>query len=154
MKIKFKRRQRNRIRKFLSGFHGKERTDLYRVFTAIAYLVHTGCQWKMLPRYYPPPGTVYYHFRKWSESTNLVFFLRRLVGGTVAARWGDGCVVECVKSNFGTAEFRPLSGRWVVERTNSWLENYRRLCRNYERYLSSARAMTYLAAILFMLRLC
>ena len=81
MKIKFKRRQRNRIRKFLSGFHGKERTDLYRVFTAIAYLVYTGCQWKMLPRYYPPPGTVYYHFRKWSESTNLVFFLRRLVGG-------------------------------------------------------------------------
>jgi len=36
----------------------------------------------------------------------------------------------------------------MVERTNYWLENYRRLCRNYERYLSSARAMTYLAAIL------
>ncbi|MEF2643650.1 MAG: transposase [Paramuribaculum sp.] len=57
-----------------------------------------------------------------------------------------------IRCNFGTAEFRPLSGRWVVERTNSWLENYRRLCRNYERCLSSARAMTYLAAILFMLR--
>ena len=66
----------------------------------------------------------------------------------------ENCIIECVKSNFGTAEFRPLSGRWVVERTNYWLENYRRLCRNYERYLSSARAMTYLAAILFMLRYC
>ncbi len=42
MKIKFKRRQRKRIRKFQSGFHGKERTDLYKVFTAIAYLIYTG----------------------------------------------------------------------------------------------------------------
>ncbi|ROT16062.1 hypothetical protein EEL48_03130 [Muribaculaceae bacterium Isolate-102 (HZI)] len=23
----------------------------YKIFTAIAYLVYTGCQWKMLPRY-------------------------------------------------------------------------------------------------------
>ncbi|MCH5220162.1 MAG: transposase [Muribaculaceae bacterium] len=61
-------------------------------------------------------------------------------------------VVECVKSNSGTSEFRPISGRWVVERTNAWLECYRRLCRNYERYLSTARAMTYFASILFMLR--
>lgn len=51
MKIKFKHCRRKRIRKFLSGFHGKERTDLYKIFTAIAYLVYTGCQWKMLPRY-------------------------------------------------------------------------------------------------------
>ncbi|MDE6098324.1 MAG: hypothetical protein K2G24_05500 [Muribaculaceae bacterium] len=40
----------------------------------------------------------------------------------------------------------------MVERTNAWLENFRRLCRNYERYLSTARTMTYLASILFMLR--
>ena len=64
----------------------------------------------------------------------------------------NNIVVECVKSNFGTSEFRPVSGRWVVERTNAWLECYRRLCRNYERYLSTAQAMTYFASILFMLR--
>lgn len=172
----------------------------------------------MLPSYYPPPTTVYYHFRKWSESTNLVFFLRRPVAevrrktgrkprptvvvtdsrsvrsGYAQSQKGvdgfkkvkgvylllkdmrlyyqsvslvkadkgycdvgsglDGCIVECVKSNSGTAEVRPLSGRRVVERTDSWPENYRRLCRNYERCLSSARAMTNLAAILFMLRYC
>gem|GEM_PF-1698765 len=51
MKIKFRHCRRKRIRKFLSGFHGKERTDLYKIFTAIAYLVYTGCQWKMMPRY-------------------------------------------------------------------------------------------------------
>ncbi len=64
----------------------------------------------------------------------------------------DGFTIECVKSNFGTHQFIPISGRWVVERTNAWLENFRRLCRNYERYLSTARTMTYLASILFMLR--
>ncbi len=51
MKIKFKHCRRKRIRKFLSGFHGKERTGLYKIITAIAYPVYTGCQWKMLPRY-------------------------------------------------------------------------------------------------------
>ena len=51
MKMKFKHCQPKRIRKLLSGFHGKERTDLYKIFTAIAYMVCTGCQWKMLTRY-------------------------------------------------------------------------------------------------------
>ena len=64
----------------------------------------------------------------------------------------DGFVVECVKSNFGTQRFIPISGRRVVERTNAWHDNFRRLCRNYERYLSTARAMAYMASILFMLR--
>ncbi len=96
MKIKFKPCQRKRIRKFLSGFHGKERTDLYKIFTAIAYLVYTGCQWKMLPQYYPPPRTVYYNFRKWSESTKLVFFLRSLVaeGRRKMSRKSCACTIH------------------------------------------------------------
>ena len=60
--------------------------------------------------------------------------------------------IECVKSNSGTSEFRPLEGRWVVERTFSWHDNYRRLCRNYERYLTIAKTMAYFASILFLLR--
>ncbi len=64
----------------------------------------------------------------------------------------DGMVVECVESNFGTSDFIPLSGRQVVERTNAWLDNFSRLCRNYERYPATARTMAYLASILFMLR--
>lgn len=58
----------------------------------------------------------------------------------------------CVKSNFGTAEFRPIHGRWVVERTFSWLQNYRRMMRNYEQHLLTARAMALLASVFFMLR--
>lgn len=60
--------------------------------------------------------------------------------------------LECVKSNFGTSEFKPIRGRWVVERTFSWLQNYRRMMRNYEQHQHTARAMAVLAAMFFMLR--
>ena len=37
--------------------------------------------------------------------------------------------------------------RWVVERTFSWLDNYRRLARNYERVCENATNMTITAEI-------
>lgn len=63
-----------------------------------------------------------------------------------------GIRIECVKSNFGTPDFIPIQGRWVVERTFSWLQNYRRLMRNYEQYCHTARAVTVMASVFFMLR--
>lgn len=64
----------------------------------------------------------------------------------------DMPVLECVKSNFGTPDFIPIQGRWVVERTFSWMENYRRLTRNYERLLKVARHMFIVGCVFFMLR--
>ena len=63
-----------------------------------------------------------------------------------------GLEIQCVKSNFGTPDFIPLEGRWVVEALFSWLSNYRRLPRNYEKYLDTARGMTLIACVMFMLR--
>ncbi len=63
-----------------------------------------------------------------------------------------GISVECVKSNFGTREFLPIEGRWVVERTFSWLQNYRRLMRNYEQYLHTAKGIAMFAMVFLMLR--
>ena len=60
--------------------------------------------------------------------------------------------LKCVKSNYGTSAFVPLDGRWVVERTFSWLDSYRRICCNYEKTLESATAMTVMACLMFMLR--
>ena len=60
--------------------------------------------------------------------------------------------LECVKSNFGTSEFKPISGRWVVERTFSWLESFRRLNRNYEQFLHTAKGIAMAACAIFMLR--
>jgi len=43
--------------------------------------------------------------------------------------------------------FKPLPKRWVVERTFSWLENFRRLAKDYEYTVSSSVAMVVLAFI-------
>lgn len=60
--------------------------------------------------------------------------------------------LECVKSNFGTSEFKPIDGRWVVERTFSWLEAFRRLNRNYEQFMHTAKGIAMVACAMFLLR--
>ena len=60
--------------------------------------------------------------------------------------------LECVKSNFGSAEFIPVVGRWGVERTFSWFDNYRRTTRNYERFLKTAEMVLNLTSVMFRLR--
>jgi putative transposase len=39
----------------------------WRVVNAILYVVRTGCQWRMLPKEYPPWQTVYGYFRRWTR---------------------------------------------------------------------------------------
>jgi putative transposase len=43
--------------------------------------------------------------------------------------------------------FKSLPKRWVIERTFSWLENFRRLAKDYEYNVSSSTAMVFLAFI-------
>jgi len=43
-------------------------TDPRAVLNAIFYLVGTGCQWRLLPREFPRPGTVYHYFRAWKDA--------------------------------------------------------------------------------------
>ncbi|OAV66408.1 Transposase DDE domain protein [Bacteroidales bacterium Barb6XT] len=73
-----------------------------------------------------------------------------------------GKPVDRVKSAFGwdikitlrtdkSAEFKPLPVRWVVERTFSRLENFRRLAKDYEYTTSSSQAMIYLSFINLMI---
>ena len=40
-------------------------TNLRAVVNAIFYLLRTGCQWRLLPREYPPRSTVYHYFSVW-----------------------------------------------------------------------------------------
>jgi transposase len=50
-----------------------------------------------------------------------------------------------------SSEFRPLPKRWVVERTFSWLEKFRRLVKDYEYKVSTSEAMIHLAFIALMI---
>jgi len=43
------------------------RTDLREVTNAILYLVSTGCQWRLLPKDFPPVSTVQRYFYAWRD---------------------------------------------------------------------------------------
>ena len=70
-----------------------------------------------------------------------------------------GEIIETVKSKFGYLlqvvmrskenknHFKPVSKRWVVERTFAPFDNDRRLCRNYELLMESSEEMVKLSAI-------
>lgn len=43
-------------------------TDLREVINAIFYLIRSGCQWRLLPRCFPPWSTVHHYFRAWDRA--------------------------------------------------------------------------------------
>jgi transposase len=48
------------------------KTDLRAVVNAILYMASTGCQWRQLPRDFPPRSTVQGYFYEWSRSGTFV----------------------------------------------------------------------------------
>ena len=40
-------------------------TDMREVVNTILYNLRSGCQWRMLPKEFPPHQTVYHYFRTW-----------------------------------------------------------------------------------------
>lgn len=52
---------------------GRRRTvSLRRVIDALMYQDRTGCQWRLIPLDFPPPGTIRYYFDKWNEDGTLL----------------------------------------------------------------------------------
>ena len=68
-----------------------------------------------------------------------------------AAKHDFGIDIEITHSNY-SGQFVPAQKRWVVERTFAWLDNFRRLCRNYEETTAPANAMLMVAAVVLSLR--
>jgi putative transposase len=48
--------------------------------------------------------------------------------------------------------FAVLPRRWVVERTTSWIDQHRRMSKDYERLCASGEALVYAAMIRLMTR--
>ena len=63
-----------------------------------------------------------------------------------------GYVIQVVVSAYKEQGFKPIHKRWIVERSFSWMENDRRLCRNYELTFESAEEMVKIAAIKLLLK--
>jgi len=211
---------------------------------AIMYILKTGCQWRMLPKDFPPHNTVFYYFNKWKLEgvfeelmDTLHRMVRKLMGREETPSLGiidsrsvksshhvdadrgidgnkkvkgrkehivvdtlglpmsvvvheanvhdsvgadgviakmKGCVPrlkkmladggykgqklsDTVRQKLGaelTVVLRPdesskkfsvLPLRWIVERSFSWLENFRRIAMDYEFYSDTGEAMVQLA---------
>ena len=89
---------------------------------------------------------------------NLIKVIKVLVdGGYTGKKFASevknilGSDVEVAKRN-ELHKFEVLPGRWVVERTFSWLEKYRRLWKNCERKLNTSLQMVMLAFIALLLK--
>lgn len=67
-------------------------------------------------------------------------------------RHTKGCLLTIIKPKVGTKGFHVQQSRWVVERSFSWLGNFRRLSKDYEITTSSAKAFMQLAFSKIMLR--
>ena len=70
-----------------------------------------------------------------------------------------GEILEHIKTKFGylinvvmrsdekKEGFKPISKRWIIERTFAWFDNERRLCRDYELLMENSENMVKLSAI-------
>ncbi|MCB9420941.1 MAG: IS5 family transposase [Ardenticatenaceae bacterium] len=76
-------------------------------------------------------------------------------GGQPFADWVRktfGWVWQVVKRSDDAKGFHVLPRRWVVERTFGWLNNYRRLSKDYEELPASSESLIYLAMSHIMVR--
>jgi transposase len=67
---------------------------------------------------------------------------------TKFANW----TIEIVKRTADAAGFQLLPRRWVVERTPAWLNRNRRLAKDFEATIASAKAWVYIASVQLLVR--
>lgn len=76
-------------------------------------------------------------------------------GGQPFVEWVKdtfGWLWQVIKRNDEAQGFQVLPRRWVVERTFGWLNNYRRLSKDYEELTQTSETLIYLAMSHIMLR--
>ncbi len=46
---------------------GKRRVNMRELINGLLYILSTGCQWRYIPKDFPPKSTVHYYFGRWNE---------------------------------------------------------------------------------------
>jgi putative transposase len=99
--------------------------------------------------------------KDWVEKTlgwsvDLVERQRKTAPKEVLMRWAEECAKEGMKVDWENLlppkGFQVLPRRWVVERTFSWIDQNRRMSKDYERLCASGEAFVYAAMSRLMMR--
>src|SRR4030095_14839843 len=97
---------------------GRPRASAREVFEAVLFVLHTGIQWKYLPRTFPPKSTVHDYLKAWSQSDAFRQLLAAIIDNlidqgrvnldecfidaTFAAAKGGGAAVGLTRKGKGT----------------------------------------------------
>ena len=154
---------------------------LREIVNGIFYVMRSGCPWRQLPKDLPPWSTVYRWFAAWRDAClfekinhALVITDRERVGPLLQASrrlfpfiervFADGgyagervatatrIIVEIVAKSPDQIGFAVLPRRWVVERFFAWIGRNRRLAKDFEASIDSARAFLYAASVMLLSR--
>ena len=94
---------------------GKRRTDMRAVMNGVMYILSTGCQWRYLPKDFPPRSTVHDYFKLWEWDGTLerihftLFVWVRELAGKEASPTAAIIDSQSVKSaERGGAEIDPI----------------------------------------------
>ena len=139
------------LQKILEPTTRKRKYALRDIVDCTLYINKTGCQWRMIPKDFPPYNLVFYYFTKWRREG--VFEEKILADGGYrgdrlkeTARKRLGCQFEVVlRPDEGPKKFNVIPLRWIVERSFAWLYNFRRVALDYEFYSESSEAMIQIA---------
>ena len=114
----------------------------------------------MLPKDFPSCNTVFYYGNKWKQEgvfEELMGRKEHIVVDTLGlpmsvavheANVPDSVGAELtvvLRPDESSKKFSVLPLRWTVERSFSWLENFRRIAMDYEFYSDTGEAMVQLA---------
>lgn len=84
-------KQWHSIGKYFDPEKRKRKHPLIEIMNVILYTLVSGCQWRMLPKDFPPYNTVYYYFRKWKHEGDFEYAMLELHQMVRVADGRDGC---------------------------------------------------------------
>jgi len=103
-------RQRDGNRSYLrKPGAGRKPMPARQIFSAIVYVLRTGCQWKALPREFGADSAIHAHFQRWHQDG---FFLKLWQAGLAEydEMEGIGWRWQSIDGAMGKA---PLAGQWL-----------------------------------------
>jgi transposase len=128
-------------------------------FEGILWILQTGAAWRFLPDDFPSPATCW---RRPRQKPERVIADRGYDSDPLRERFQQRGIDLIVPYRANNNERRHEDGRklrrylrrWIVERTNAWLGQFRRLLVRHEHLLATYRAFFYLACFWITLRRC